>query len=153
MMNYKNAIRNLVGGIDCEIDHPDFGWIPFTANLGDSEPIGKIVYDTIVDTAGGLDNIPSEVAPDPAVIAAEELAAWRANVAVTRFQAKAAMLQAGLLSQVEALISEADPLTQLAWQEAGFDRSSDLVASLGAQLGLSETEVDDLFIVAQGLSI
>lgn len=36
-MNYKNAKYNENGTIDCEIEHPDYGWIPTTASLNDSE--------------------------------------------------------------------------------------------------------------------
>lgn len=34
-MQYRNA--KIIGGgkIDCEIDHPDFGWIPFTCDADD----------------------------------------------------------------------------------------------------------------------
>ena len=29
-MNYRNAQRLKNGAVDCEIDHPSLGWIPFT---------------------------------------------------------------------------------------------------------------------------
>jgi hypothetical protein len=35
-MNYRNAQRLANGWIDCEIDHPNFGWIPFTCNPNDT---------------------------------------------------------------------------------------------------------------------
>ena len=31
MFDFRNATFNAVGTIDCEINHPKFGWIPFTA--------------------------------------------------------------------------------------------------------------------------
>lgn len=46
-MEYRNAILNEVGGIDCEIDHPDFGWIPFHATPNDPEQHGRDLYDRI----------------------------------------------------------------------------------------------------------
>jgi hypothetical protein len=62
-MNYKNAVYNSQGTIDCEVEHPDFGWIPFTASSNDVEPFGKEVFDLLKDTAamyveGGLDDLP-----------------------------------------------------------------------------------------------
>lgn len=36
MMNYRNAKRLANGWIDCEIEHPELGWIPFTANPNDT---------------------------------------------------------------------------------------------------------------------
>lgn len=39
--------------IDCEIEHPVYGWIPFTANPDDFELIGKDVYDACVAGVAG----------------------------------------------------------------------------------------------------
>ena len=35
-MNYRNAHRLANGWIDCEIEHPDHGWIPCTCNPNDT---------------------------------------------------------------------------------------------------------------------
>ena len=35
-MNYRNAKRLANGWIDCEIEHPHFGWIPFTCDPNDT---------------------------------------------------------------------------------------------------------------------
>lgn len=35
-MNYKNAIYNVHGGIDCQVNHPQYGWIPTTLSAEDS---------------------------------------------------------------------------------------------------------------------
>ncbi len=35
-MNYRNAKRLANGWIDCEIEHPDHGWIPFTCDPSDT---------------------------------------------------------------------------------------------------------------------
>lgn len=34
-MNYRNAQRISGGRIDCEIEHPTYGWIPFTCDPSD----------------------------------------------------------------------------------------------------------------------
>lgn len=70
---------------------------------------------------------------------------------VTPFQAKLALSDAGLLDSVEALMTDpATPLrTRLAWQEAlGFERRSDMITSMAALLGLSDAQLDALFIAA-----
>ena len=69
----------------------------------------------------------------------------------TRFQAKAAMDDAGLLDQVEAYMSGEDVprRVKLAWQEASFRRGSKMVNDIGSELGLSEEEMDDLFKAAR----
>lgn len=80
---------------------------------------------------------------------ADRLTAWRDTLRVTRFQAKATMLQQGILSQVEALIAQADALTQLAWNDAlTFERQSPLLNHLAAQLGMTDAEIDDFFVAA-----
>ena len=69
----------------------------------------------------------------------------------TRFQAKAALDDAGLLDQVEAYMQGDDVprRVKLAWQEASFRRGSKMVADIGAELGLTEEQIDGLFIAAQ----
>lgn len=37
------------GQIDCEINHPQFGWIPFTADPNDVEPHGRAIWQAIKD--------------------------------------------------------------------------------------------------------
>ena len=44
-MNYRNPIYTESGAIDCEIEHPVYGWIPFTADPNDVEPIGAEVFN------------------------------------------------------------------------------------------------------------
>jgi 2-hydroxychromene-2-carboxylate isomerase len=70
---------------------------------------------------------------------------------VSRFQARAALHNAGLLPQVEALMgSEATPaLARLAWQDAQeFRRDSPTVMAMAQALGLNEAALDDLFVAA-----
>lgn len=50
-MNYRNASYNAFGTIDCEIEHPVYGWIPFTADPNDVEPIGAEVFNAAKTTA------------------------------------------------------------------------------------------------------
>ncbi len=53
-------------------------------------------------------------------IATEELTNWRAGAKVSKFQAKAALKQAGLLKDVKTLMQNLaeDDLTRLAWEDA-----------------------------------
>ena len=56
---------------------------------------------------------------------------------IRRFQARAALLQAGLLEQAEAAVMAADALTRIAWIDAvEFRRASPTIASLATVLGL-----------------
>jgi hypothetical protein len=44
LMNIRNLIFTVDGCIDCEIEHPVYGWIPFTASPDDVEETGRNIY-------------------------------------------------------------------------------------------------------------
>lgn len=68
---------------------------------------------------------------------------------VSRFQARAALMQAGLLDQAEAAVAQAGPLAQLAWNDAvEFRRNSPTINALAPALGLTAEQIDALFIAA-----
>lgn len=70
---------------------------------------------------------------------------------VSRFQALAALMQAGLLDDVTAWANAptTDPLHKLAFDTAAeFSRSSPTLAAGAAALGWSEGQLDDLFAAA-----
>lgn len=67
---------------------------------------------------------------------------------VSRFQARAALFQAGLLETVEMMMKmDSTPmLAKLAWQDAQeFARDSSTVIMMGQALGLTSEQVDNLF--------
>lgn len=83
-------------------------------------------------------------APEPAVVV---------PASVSRFQAKAALHQAGLLADAEAAIAAADYIAQIAWSDAAeWRRDSPTIAALAATLGLTDEQVDQLFITATQIS-
>lgn len=49
-MEVRSARFNRAGGIDCEINHPDFGWIPFTASADDIEEHGRSIYSQLMSS-------------------------------------------------------------------------------------------------------
>lgn len=70
---------------------------------------------------------------------------------VTRFQALAALHLAGLLEQVDAIMADpaTDMLTVLAWKNAQeFKRTSHMVLNMAQALGLSDEQLDNLFVTA-----
>lgn len=68
---------------------------------------------------------------------------------ISRFQARVALMDAGLLAGVELAIADADPLTQLAWAEATeWRRDSPSIAAIGAAIRLTDEDIDNLFIEA-----
>ena len=76
---------------------------------------------------------------------------WRATTEVSRFQARVALYNFGLLEAVNKMMS--DPATPFiakeAWEAAGvFKRNSPTVAAMGAGLKLTEDQIDELFKAA-----
>ena len=70
---------------------------------------------------------------------------------VTPFQAKSALLDAGLLDDIEALIADpsTDRVVVLAWNNAiQFERLSPMVAGIATALGWSDEQLDALFAQA-----
>lgn len=110
----------------------------------------------------------TDIAP-PAYDPATASAIWRGNeigweiaaavppedpvpAAVSRFQARAALHQAGLLEAAEAAVATSDMIVRLAWQDAQeFRRDSPTVAALADALGLTPAQLDELFRQAAGI--
>lgn len=54
----RNPVRLADGRIDCEVNHPAHGWVPFTADPNDIEEAGRLVFEA-------LDGQPMPDAPPP----------------------------------------------------------------------------------------
>jgi len=70
---------------------------------------------------------------------------------VSRFQARAALHLTGMLTAVEAIMLDpnTDMLAKLAWQDAQeFKRTSPTVLTMSQIIGLTDEQLDDLFILA-----
>jgi len=52
-MNARNLKRNRFGAVDMEVEHPIYGWIPFTASPNDCEPLGRTLYAEAIAGAHG----------------------------------------------------------------------------------------------------
>jgi hypothetical protein len=71
---------------------------------------------------------------------------------VTIRQAKLALLQAELLDDVEAAMTQADRATQIEWEYATeFRRDWPALIAMQPPLGLTDTQIDDLFKLAATL--
>ena len=105
-----------------------------------SRPAG---YGFAVSEAGVVELLP----PPPAPL-------QRSPTSVSPAQARLALLGAGLLDQVEAIVAAADVPTQIAWRNASvIERNSPTVAALAAALGLTDAQLDDLFTTAAGIFV
>lgn len=140
---WRNPAFTASGWIDCEILHPRFGWIPFRVDADDTGADFDVAeLDARIRAAGG-------VSPYVPPTAEEILETERSAMRCSRFQARAALHNAGLLVAVENAVAGADPFVQIAWQDATeFYRGSPTIAALQAAVGLTDEQVDDLFRAA-----
>jgi hypothetical protein len=63
-MEYRNSQHLENGQIDCEINHPDFGWIPFTCDQNDSTPLFDVavLHEEMNNDSATLAYVPPTVA-------------------------------------------------------------------------------------------
>lgn len=79
-------------------------------------------------------------------------AALKVPQSVTRYQGLIALEDAGLLTTVESAIANAPKKTQIAFSNAHvWRRASSMVSDMQAVLGMTDAEVDALFIAADAV--
>lgn len=143
-MKWANAEQTV---INCEINHPDYGWIPFTASPSDPEEHGRNIHAACLAGEHGTVAAYEPPPPPPVVIPAE----------VTMRQARLALLGIGKLSDVDAaLASITDPAqrqaAQIEWEYSStVKRDSAWVQQLAPALGLDAAQLDALFTAAAAL--
>lgn len=87
--------------------------------------------------------VEAEVTPDAHVPPPEPV-----PQSVSAYQARMALLNAGKLAEVYALVAQLGPTSEayIAWEYGtGVERNSPLMLALAAQLGYSDEFLDDLF--------
>ena len=152
-MEYRNATHTArTGVIDCEINHPKFGWIPYTLDPSDT--------DQTVDNAALLAAMQSNtdvtdyVAPTPPT-EAELLAEERAAMKCSRLQGRLVLGEA----TCDALDTMAvDPETPWAMRQTiqsaiEWKRTSQAMTELGFLLGYTDPQMDDLFRQAMTVDV
>jgi uncharacterized protein YfaA (DUF2138 family) len=103
-MEYRNPYYSTETTIDCEINHPKYGWIPFTAVREDTgaEFDVEALYDALVadpNTVPYLHVAPLEALSD---VAAEEMIAETFNKSADKLDMLEVALQ-DALKRIEAL--------------------------------------------------
>ena len=85
---------------------------------------------------------------------AARLQQYRANLSCTPLQGKIELNNQNLLDAAEAAVAAGDTNTKLAWANAIiWYRTSPMIETLGAALGLSPTDLDNLFEQAKQISV
>ena len=115
-MQVRNLAFNSAGTVDCEIEHPTYGWLPFTASPDDTEDLGRTLYAEAV--AGQYGDIAPYVAPvipldeRIAQVQALRLAAYRAESDQLKLQADFDALQAGTQPDYSQWIAAVEAIKQ-----------------------------------------
>lgn len=114
-------------------------------NLSDEKPFYWIECPDNCNTDWTYDgeNFIEPVVPEPEPYIPES---------VSMRQARLALLQSGLLATVDAAIASGTEADKITWEYATeVNRSDALVDNLSVALGLSEQQLDELFILASTL--
>lgn len=99
-MQARNPKYNATSSIDMEIDHPIYGWIPFTASPDDPEQQGKDMYAQAI--AGDFGAIAAYAAP--VLTSAQQRAAIQSQIdTLERTQLLPRVTREGLLAAAVAL--------------------------------------------------
>lgn len=131
-MEYRAAKYARFGMIDCEVDHPVWGWIPTT--LSPHDPITSTLFEVVSE--GDV----ADYVPLPPMTIDELRASWSCSAA----QARIALHRAGRLTAAESIVAS-DPELSIVWEyETTFHRMGELFAALVAG-GFTPEEIDDLF--------
>lgn len=136
-MEFRNPVYNSIGTIDVEINHPVYGWIPFTASPDDVEQFGRDIYNEVI-SAG---NIAPYVAPAPII-----------PDRVSSRQFKLQLLASGLLDQVEAWVASQSQAVQIAYANSGtFLRTEPMMQQGFTDLGYTTDQIDAFYTAAAEL--
>lgn len=157
-MQFRNPAFNAAGTIDCEIQHPLHGWIPFTVNPADQGAEFNVqALDAAIRAAGGI-------APYVPPSAATVLAAQRARMTMTFAQLVIGLVDkewitepegdawlAGTLPAAVLAVIDTLPASQRFAARARAVRPSvvrrldPLVLALAVAQGKSEAQLDTFF--------
>jgi len=138
-MEYRNPKKTAGVAIDCEINHPVYGWIPFTADPADTGAAFDVA--SLYAALAADPNTLEYVAPPPVV-----------PQSVTPRQVRLVLLEQGLLASVEEMIAQQDEATKISWQYASeFRRNDPLLNQLAVNLNLTSQQIDEFFIAAAEL--
>lgn len=156
-MDIRNAKAIADGVIDVEVNHPDFGWVPFTAVEGSDDPVVSEVWAQIQNgEAGEVAPADPVVTPVPQTITALQFIIWLvASGWITQDEGNAWL--DGTLPQAMNDLLNAIPEEQRfaararALKSTMIARNDPLITALAAMHNRSPEEVDQFFIDAEQL--
>lgn len=142
-MSFRNPKHNHFGGIDMEIEHPEFGWIPFTAHPDDTEAHGRELYEEALASAAPADTVPEPEVVMPTLTPRQ---LWLAAL-------QAGVTKAAVLAAVELVEDpEEREYMRIELNEAtSYSRHHPAVEKLALIMNMPESQIDTLWVWASTL--
>jgi hypothetical protein len=156
-MEYRNPQWSVNNFIDCEINHPKFGWIPFTADRNDTGTFFDVaeLYDEMKEDPSILPYVP--LPPEvPAQITRRQCAMMMLSQNMITGQEAISMTQSGIPPANVQAYFDAMPEPQrtmaiIDFAAINYFRDNPLLADLMIANGMTEQQVDQFFIDAASL--
>lgn len=146
------VIDGVARQVDCSGVEPDLHAVQWYGKHGEVEYAGakrrNVIITDLEPYASLITQWEQWTPPPPGIPTAPTV--------VSRFQAKAALHQAGLLEQIQALMADpATPfLTRLAWEEAQeFSLDSPALQAAAAALGIDAESLSMFFVSAATIKV
>lgn len=151
-MQVRNPVYTSDGRIDCEIKHPVYGWIPFTASPNDIEQLGREIFQIV-----SVMNVAPYVAPEPlpepvpSVISFAQLLIGLVSEGwITASEGRAWRDRVSLPAQVQMVIEGLPEDQQFAAETRALapsevNRNDPLVVALATVAGKTTEEIDTFF--------
>lgn len=158
-MEYRNARWAVEGCIDCEINHPVYGWIPFTANVNDRGAAFDVVA-LHAQMAADPNTLPFDPAlypqPVPHSITRRQCARQLLVMGMITGPEAVAMTKTGeppaaIAAYLATLPEEQRFLAEIDFAADSYLRNNPLLAALAAANGMSEADIDQFFRDAEQL--
>lgn len=165
-MNVRNPKYNSYGSVECEIEHPVYGWIPFHAVAGDPESdkvLARIAADALPIAAATPIPLPAVKAQKLAELLKAREAAEQANVTVQgkvfsadpkiadKFEKLASRLRRGKTTKLAAILTVDGTPVQATQQllEQIEDAIADQMETVWNKYGTLVAQVNAATTVAQ----
>ena len=156
-MNYRNAKYIGDDRIDCEIEHPSYGWIPFTCDRNDAGALLDVVslYDAMMADPNTAAYTPAPVSVPASISFAQLLIGLVAEGFITEAEGEAWL--AGTLPAAVLLVIDGLPADQRfaakvrAIRPSEVLRSDPLVAAMNVAAGKTDEELDQFFRTYAGV--
>ena len=149
-ISFRNPIFTADNRIDCEIDHPIYGWIPFTADPNDPEQHGREIYAAALEAGpAAYVPVPPHPTPIPNISFAQLMIGLVSEGWITTAEGEA-WLTGTLPAPVLALIATLPAAQRFAAKARALrptviERNEPLVTMLGAAQDKTPEQLDDFF--------